>query len=64
MDKSLGITLKMANSVIYFNFSGWGLRMIYKSDFFEKSIPPMGFKDSQIEIFTEIVLYFTFEASP
>ena len=68
----------MGNKVFSFFFLFFlGLSVIYNSDIFEKSRPPLGFKNSQIEIGIFLTLnplignfsqfffsYFTFDASP
>ena len=44
-----------------FSFLGWGLRVIYNSDIFEKSRPtPLGFKSSQIE---NVIFLFVFSTT-
>ena len=40
----------MQGPACYFYFSGGGLRVFNNSDIFDKSRPPLGFKNPQIEI--------------
>ena len=47
---------------VYFYFLGGGLRVFYNSDICEESRPPLGFKNSQIEI--EILFLGFFIVSP
>ena len=42
-----------------FSFLGWGLRVTYNSDFFEKLRPPMGFQMSEFEFQTFLFCFFT-----
>ena len=66
---------KWAKYVISFTFLGWGLRVVYNSDSFEKSRPHPGFKKFlnliwkffgplPIGKYVWIFLYFSFDASP